>query len=483
MSRFRERPHLILVLGLLFAASLIYRDFVVDDAYISFVYSRNLANGQGLTYNGMLVEGYSNFLWALLIAPFVLFGIDPLIAARSLSLLSAIFCLLTLDKLIGEYNPGLGKVGKGISLSTVASSSTFVAWMVGGFETLFFTFLVLLFLYVETREPELAEITSPMVLLLIALTRPEGLLLLPVMVIYRIFFRGISGRKVLRSIIFFIIPFTLFLLWRYRMYGYVLPNSAYIKIHANLQTISLASEWLLQFFLLRPIFSIVLALSFIILIKERRLLDQQWSILMLMVGSFLAFILYAGRDWMPFHRFLVPVVPLFGLLIANTLSTYQNGMSRIVIMTLVISIGIFELVMSLTVYRQQITDFGRYTSGLIETGKRIKQTTRPDSTIAVVDAGALAYFSERPTIDILGMNNTQIAHHPEMDVAGYVMEFDPLIVQLHLGRLPSRVFVGSKDHEINSLILRHPEFTSCYKLASEKSEDPYLPFLFFRECD
>ena len=146
MSRFRERPYLALVSGLLIATSLIYRDFVVDDAYISFVYSRNLVAGYGLTYNGMLVEGYSNFLWTLLIAPFVRIGIDPLIAARSLSYLSAILCLLVLDNLIGEYNPGLGKIGKGISLSTVALSSTFLAWMVGGLETIFFTFLILLFL-------------------------------------------------------------------------------------------------------------------------------------------------------------------------------------------------------------------------------------------------------------------------------------------------------------------------------------------------
>ncbi|HEY44212.1 MAG TPA: hypothetical protein G4O11_09545 [Anaerolineae bacterium] len=431
----------------------------------------------------MLVEGYSNFLWTLLIAPFLLVSIDPLIAARSLSFLSAIFCLLVLDKLIREYNPGLGKIGVGISLSTVSLSSTFLAWMVGGLETLFFSFLVLLFVFLETRESELAEITSPIVVLLLALTRPEGLILLPVMVIYRIFLRGISGFKTLRSIFLFIIPFTLFLLWRYRMYGYVLPNSAYIKIHTNLQTISLASHWLLQFFLLRPIFSMVLALSFIILIKEKRLLDQQWSILMLIVGSFMAFILYAGRDWMPFHRFLVPLIPLFGLLIANAISTFQNGISRIVILTLVTSIGIFELVMSVSVYRQQITDFGRYTSGLIEAGERIKQTTRAESTIAVVDGGALAYFSERPTIDIVGLNNTQIAHHPEMDVAGYVLDFDPLIVQLHLDRLPSGEFVGSKDLGVNSLILRHPEFTSCYKLAYEKSEDPYFPFLFIRVCD
>ena len=213
------------------------------------------------------------------------------------------------------------------------------------------------------------------------------------------------------------------------------------------------------------------------------MLDQQWSILMLIAGSFIAFILYAGRDWLPFHRFLAPVVPLFGLLIANAISRFQNSRSRIAILALVASIGILELFMSVTVYKQQINDFGRFTSGLIEAGERIKQMTKPDSTIAVVDAGALAYFSERQTIDIIGLNNTQIAHHPEMDVVGYVLDFDPLIVQLHLDRLPSGEFIGSKDHGVNSLILSHPEFTSCYTLASEKLEDPYSPFPFMRECD
>ncbi|MGB1277113.1 MAG: hypothetical protein ACPG77_15320, partial [Nannocystaceae bacterium] len=44
-------------------------DFLCDDAYISFRYARHLADHGALEYNlGERVEGYTNFLWVLLLA-------------------------------------------------------------------------------------------------------------------------------------------------------------------------------------------------------------------------------------------------------------------------------------------------------------------------------------------------------------------------------------------------------------------------------
>jgi hypothetical protein len=43
--------------------------FIVDDAYITMRYSRHLAEGYGPVYNiGEKVEGYSNFLWMLILS-------------------------------------------------------------------------------------------------------------------------------------------------------------------------------------------------------------------------------------------------------------------------------------------------------------------------------------------------------------------------------------------------------------------------------
>ena len=63
----------------------IVRKFTVDDAYISFRYARNLADGLGLVYNaGERIEGYTNFLWTVLLAGGIELGIDPHVTSKVL---------------------------------------------------------------------------------------------------------------------------------------------------------------------------------------------------------------------------------------------------------------------------------------------------------------------------------------------------------------------------------------------------------------
>jgi len=46
--------------------------YLLDDAFISFRYARNLVEGHGLVYNpGERVEGYTNLLWTLFAAGFL----------------------------------------------------------------------------------------------------------------------------------------------------------------------------------------------------------------------------------------------------------------------------------------------------------------------------------------------------------------------------------------------------------------------------
>src|SRR5437763_12209416 len=60
-------------------------NFVTDDAYISFVFSRNLAEHGELTFNlGQHVEGYTNFLWTLVLGLGMLAGAAPEWSSRVL---------------------------------------------------------------------------------------------------------------------------------------------------------------------------------------------------------------------------------------------------------------------------------------------------------------------------------------------------------------------------------------------------------------
>ena len=54
------------------------RERIADDAYISFRFARNLAEGHGLVWNigGERVEGYTNALWVFLLAGIHVTGLD-----------------------------------------------------------------------------------------------------------------------------------------------------------------------------------------------------------------------------------------------------------------------------------------------------------------------------------------------------------------------------------------------------------------------
>lgn len=65
-----------------------HNQFIQDDALITFRYSLNLANGLGPIWNeGERVEGYTNFLWMLLMTLPLLFKGDPVIFSKLLGLL------------------------------------------------------------------------------------------------------------------------------------------------------------------------------------------------------------------------------------------------------------------------------------------------------------------------------------------------------------------------------------------------------------
>jgi hypothetical protein len=68
--------------------------WILDDAFISFRYAKNLVNGIGLTFNaGELVEGYTNFLWTMLMAGVLALGYEPVLPAQ---VLCTAFSLVTL---------------------------------------------------------------------------------------------------------------------------------------------------------------------------------------------------------------------------------------------------------------------------------------------------------------------------------------------------------------------------------------------------
>ncbi len=97
----------LLTLGALLLHAREYQ-FLTDDAYISFRYARNLADGHGLVFNPGFerVEGYTNLLWVLILAAGALAGIAPEAAAIPLGYgLTIVLWLLVCGFAYSEARP------------------------------------------------------------------------------------------------------------------------------------------------------------------------------------------------------------------------------------------------------------------------------------------------------------------------------------------------------------------------------------------
>ncbi|MEO8395236.1 MAG: hypothetical protein ABI700_19720 [Chloroflexota bacterium] len=121
--------------------------WIVDDAGISFAYSRNLAQGYGLVSQAgkAPVEGYSNFTWVLLLAPFFLPGnLDPALAPKILSFLLIVGTFVVLYRVLKPL-PSRRWIGLA-TFSLIALNTSFAAWTMSGLENPLYVFLVSLLL-------------------------------------------------------------------------------------------------------------------------------------------------------------------------------------------------------------------------------------------------------------------------------------------------------------------------------------------------
>jgi len=458
-----------------------FLSFVVDDAFISFVYSKNLISGNGLTYNGILVEGFSNPLWTLIFAPIIGLGADPLLAARFISSVSGIISILLVFELSISLSPDRNLLTPFLACTSVALTAPYLAWTTGGLETIFLSALITILVFLEWNDHPKKKYLSPVILYAISFTRPEGVIVFITWLIYRSFILKTSTRDLLIEIGLFIIPFIATLVIRFYTYGYLLPNTAYVKIQPSLSLSLKAINWLMSFLMLRPVFSLLLFIGILSLIINKPFNDKP-TLAFGICLSFIAFVIFSGPDWMPHHRFIAPIIPLLSIPITSSLIAPKKYIFRTSLLFLAIISISFEIFMIFSFYKPLSDEFGQFTYGLIQGGKWIEENTNEDDIIAVVDAGALAYFSGRTTIDIIGLNDEHIAHSPSTSNTDYVFSYNPSLIQLHVGFNDSGEISPPTDTGHNLMFIENAYFDSCYIPDLNRPPDPFYPFLFFRKC-
>ncbi|MDD9938878.1 MAG: hypothetical protein OXT09_35140, partial [Myxococcales bacterium] len=226
-------PRLLLtlvVLGLV-GHMLLYVGVIVDDAYISFRYARNLSEGLGLVYNpGERVEGYTNFLWVVVAAAGFVAGLAPPLLIPPVGALSALALLLFVHRSARALAPDAGAEAPPWAALILAASAGIAFYSVTGLETVFYTLLTTIALVSAARQRAVGFATATA---LAFMTRPEvgllGVMGLGWLLLGPGRERATARRDAIRAaaiMALLLAPYLAFKLW---YFGELLPNTIHAK--------------------------------------------------------------------------------------------------------------------------------------------------------------------------------------------------------------------------------------------------------------
>ena len=329
--------------------------WVCDDALISFRYAENLVDGHGLVFNaGEKVEGYTNFLWTVIIAAGIKMGLDPVFSSQVLGITSFLTVALVFLHLTFRValHPG-SNLSIVIPLTALALllHHDFQVYATPGLETAFTTALVsfgfcLLILGESTR----STLWAGLVLTLAVLARPDAMIFYVASVPF-IVLRD-RGRQWHVSLCYYLIPLVLIYLpywvWRFSYYGYAFPNTYYAKsISSPYYSQGILYLWLFlkttYVLLLLPVGLMAVTPRIFHQLTRGRLMEERDSRAFIL-GTLFAlpyalFVVRIGGDFM-FARLLIPIVPICFHLLETSLRVLVRPHTLRVAIGLLLLIGV-----------------------------------------------------------------------------------------------------------------------------------------------
>ncbi len=392
--------------------------FPLDDAWIHQTYARNLALHHQLAYNpGEPSVGSTSPLWSVLVTPaYVL----PLEYRFWTYLLGAILLALTgwiTYRLASALFPE-------DSLAPILAGAFCVlewhlAWAAfSGMETVLFVFLSILAIerYVAGGRPFLIGVVTG----LLTLTRPEGVLLLALLILDTLLRRKrtretLTWARAVTSAGFLLLGFlvlvTPYLTLNLTVTGNLFPNTLYAKQAEYRDLIAAVPLWTrwAQMAAVTVVGAQVLLIPGYVYAVYRTVRLRQWQAMLPLAWWFALLTAYAMRLPVTYQhgRYLIPAIPI--LVLYGVWGTKNlPGLPRIVRRVLFISIPVLLVIFWVRGAEQYAIDVRIIDSELRETGQWIKANTPPQAVIGAHDIGAIGYFSGRVLVDTAGLITPEV---------------------------------------------------------------------------
>lgn len=460
----------------------------LDDAFIYFQYAKNTAAGHFMEY--VRGEGYSSgatsLFYALLLTPFALIFkggsiiiVTYAIGAASL-FFTAYFIFLSVLKLTSKKEYAY------LAAFVCAVNGNVLWGYFSGMEIgMFGAFLAAVFYYFMTRP---GTVKSAIALSLLAVIRPEGFALSMLIIFSRIVNRIISGRK--ENLLLYIIPLAagaVHFILNYIFTGDYMPNTMRAKSNFSLfyfyhtdivaQGLALFNRFIdiifnggaEHYFPKYAFFVFLLGIlpGAYAEIKNRNSGPFLNGIMLFFAGVLLTVFssfatVHNYRYTMPF-TVIYSIFFVYGIFVIIEAMKFKNAGQKKVFFTASASLMILFTVFTLGA---NAVNFGRDCRDIkaqsISAGLWIKNNIPEDAKIAINDAGAIAFYSEKRVFDLVGLVTNGQAKIFQNGKAGVFEEIEhvrPDYFMVHVGWFnyePYTLFKKPRLKEFN--IKREPPY-------------------------
>jgi hypothetical protein len=440
-----------------------YFPLYVDDALIALRYAQRLLHGSGLTWtDGERVEGYSSLLWVLLCAALGRTGVDLIVAARLLGILATVAALGALFYRRARIWP------VAIGATALAASGPVAAWASSAMEgpLVFCLFAWALALVLPTGEeapPRERILAAGACFAALCLTRPDA----PSLVVATA--AGLWWTAGLRPAVWLALPPLIAVLgqlsFRLLYYHDWVPNTATAKVAFSRYRLGMGAEYLAHGAL--SFLGLLLIASLLVWLCRKEAWRRKRAILLLCpLLLWVPYVVVVGGDFMPAHRFLLPalVVLIFmSMDAADAALDLPARPRRLALTGITALVGFYALTQVSDPYNLDAVGSDR---DVVRTGEAIghlldRAFARQRPLVAVDAAGGVPYYSGLPALDMLGLTDRWIAHHPPPDRGHALPGHDLGSGAYVLGRAPDLILSQGFRSEWD--LVKRPEFHQLYE--------------------
>ena len=417
---------------------------LLDDSLYGFSIAKNIALGNGITYNGIDVTNGLQPLWVFLISPVYLFFSNINTAVNVILSIEAILDTLIVF-LIYKFATRLfdERIGLLASFIWAINPLVFFQTLSGIDVTLYIVMVLATLVYFNKIKDSLTIKNMAILGLLMGLTflaRGDGIFLFLVLTSYILFTRRMTliSNKFLTLLLISAVVVSPWLLWNYFTFGTLQQSSEranYYAAHGIVPffdltpattfseiTSRIGENFLRAFGALANQMGVIdfslsvgtMVLLPFFLLKAFALLKNWSKMTIPLAFSILLILFYAGYMWGVQIRYMTPIVPFLTILLAaglfhfmqKPLGSYSEmKITSVINLVFILMIYILAVVLIFNGYAQWEKGYFIWQRYIYQDALWISQNTSESDVIGSFAAGIPIYFSDRTVINLDGILN------------------------------------------------------------------------------